>query len=68
MNWRSIALFSFLPFHSPENDALGIEISRQIADKWRIARWDGWCKGFDNDEINLEISEKGMHDVHIFLY
>jgi caffeoyl-CoA O-methyltransferase len=26
--WRSIALFSFLPFHSPENDALGIALRR----------------------------------------
>ncbi len=24
--WRSIALFSFLPFHSPENDALGLAL------------------------------------------
>ena len=26
--WRSITLFSFLPFHSPENDALGLALRR----------------------------------------
>ncbi len=26
--WRSVALFSFLPYHSPENDALCLALRR----------------------------------------